>query len=235
MSGYLQRLASSAMHPAQAIHPVLGSVFSHRYGADEPAFQPEEEGVTSGAPAAPSLVPTPESGSEIQESRAVHIESSTTAAPGRLRATVPEISKAEPSATAIDEEARIFRPLLSPKEKAPPTQAERSPRNEPSNAGPEHEPAFQRAYTPLLTPEFHSPARTTSVSSGSSPYIRAGAKPDMPNRANRPTATEPEEIQIHIGRIEVTAVPQTQTRPTVKAARKGMSLDEYLKGRNRRA
>jgi hypothetical protein len=40
---------------------------------------------------------------------------------------------------------------------------------------------------------------------------------------------EPDEIQIHIGRIEVTAVPSAPVRPEAKPTRKSVSLDEYLK------
>jgi hypothetical protein len=43
-----------------------------------------------------------------------------------------------------------------------------------------------------------------------------------------------DEIQIHIGRIEVVAVPQAAPRPTATPARKGLSLDEYLSRRNGR-
>ncbi|MGO9394018.1 MAG: hypothetical protein ACLP7A_05335 [Desulfobaccales bacterium] len=44
----------------------------------------------------------------------------------------------------------------------------------------------------------------------------------------------PDEIQIHIGRIEVTAVPPPAPRPAPKVERKSVNLDEYLKGRQGR-
>jgi hypothetical protein len=43
-----------------------------------------------------------------------------------------------------------------------------------------------------------------------------------------------EEIQIHIGRIEVTALPPGPARATAPTARKGLSLEEYLKRGDRR-
>jgi len=50
-----------------------------------------------------------------------------------------------------------------------------------------------------------------------------------------PRPAQPEEIQIHIGRIEVLAVPQAVSRPAAAPARKGLSLDEYLSRRNGRS
>jgi hypothetical protein len=45
----------------------------------------------------------------------------------------------------------------------------------------------------------------------------------------------PEDIRIHIGRIEVTAAPPAPARPAPAPARKSPSLDEYLKRRPGRA
>jgi hypothetical protein len=42
-----------------------------------------------------------------------------------------------------------------------------------------------------------------------------------------------DEIQINIGRIEVTAIPQAVPRPT-PPVRKSINLDEYLKPRHGR-
>jgi len=78
------------------------------------------------------------------------------------------------------------------------------------------------------------------------PYPRS---PDLRETAARtngkrqPTSATPparaatpqgEDIQIHIGRIEVLAVPQAAPRPAVAPVRKGLSLDEYLTRRNGR-
>jgi hypothetical protein len=48
-------------------------------------------------------------------------------------------------------------------------------------------------------------------------------------------SAQSDDIQIHIGRIEVTAVAQPTPRPAAAPARKAMSLDEYLGRRNRGA
>jgi hypothetical protein len=57
--------------------------------------------------------------------------------------------------------------------------------------------------------------------------------------SSRRTATnnqKPDEIQIHIGRIEVIAAPPPMARPPAPSSRRGsQSLDEYLRRRDRRA
>ena len=55
---------------------------------------------------------------------------------------------------------------------------------------------------------------------------------DLSGRAGMP-AREPDEIQIHIGRIEVAAVPRPSVAATPKRAPQGPSLQEYLKQRDR--
>ena len=47
-------------------------------------------------------------------------------------------------------------------------------------------------------------------------------------------AQQPDEIQIHIGRIEVTAVTSAPSRPVARTAPKPLTLDEYLKRSDRR-
>ena len=51
----------------------------------------------------------------------------------------------------------------------------------------------------------------------------------------RSAQQQADDIQIHIGRIEVVAVPQPAPRPAPAPTRKGLSLDEYLSHRNGRS
>lgn len=58
----------------------------------------------------------------------------------------------------------------------------------------------------------------------------------MGTHRGRPTRPEPDEIQIHIGRIEVVAAPPAPTPPApLKPQRCTPSLDEYLRRRDRKA
>jgi hypothetical protein len=62
---------------------------------------------------------------------------------------------------------------------------------------------------------------------------RANLLPASPLAAAAPSA---DEIQIHIGRIEITAIPPASApRPAVRTNPRGVSLDEYLRRGNRRA
>lgn len=90
----------------------------------------------------------------------------------------------------------------------------------------------QRVYAELMT-EVLSRTAHPETPSLKAPLVpaTAGMKRALPHLAER----EADEIQIHIGRIEVTAVQQAPARPLLKPARKGQSLDEYLKRRDRRA
>lgn len=78
-------------------------------------------------------------------------------------------------------------------------------------------PLVSRKISDPLTPDIRKKDRGFSSGSGS------------PGR-------EPDEIQIHIGRIEVTAVAQPMPRPALLPIRKPISLDDYLRrgdGRSR--
>jgi hypothetical protein len=89
------------------------------------------------------------------------------------------------------------------------------------------------SYTPLMIvntiPKDVAPS---SSAQNARPFSFAHVK-QQPTSSSLPTARsarEPDEVQIHIGRIEVTAVaPLPSNRPPVKPARKSPSLDEYLK------
>jgi hypothetical protein len=58
--------------------------------------------------------------------------------------------------------------------------------------------------------------------------LRPAAVRSAPERAQRGARREPDEVHIHIGRIEVTAAPPAPRPVAAPAARKAMSLDEYL-------
>jgi hypothetical protein len=54
----------------------------------------------------------------------------------------------------------------------------------------------------------------------------------MPVR-REPTRSEPDDIQIHIGRIEVIAAPPPAPRAPAAPASRSTKLDDYLNGRGR--
>ena len=100
--------------------------------------------------------------------------------------------------------------------------------SEPYSPEPEREIAIDYSFTPLIE-ESDRPAVPVRI-----PGKPGEPRVSFPRRSPQPEP-ERDEIEIHIGRIEVTAVPQAVARPAAQPARKSLNLDEYLKRRNRRA
>jgi hypothetical protein len=85
-------------------------------------------------------------------------------------------------------------------------------------------------YRPLIEP----PAQTeapTEPHEIATPAFDASRSQPVPVRQSLTVRTEPDAIEIHIGRIEVTAVTQSALRPPVPP-RKALNLEEYLKRRD---
>jgi hypothetical protein len=108
------------------------------------------------------------------------------------------------------------------------TKAQKNDREKPTAT---HKGRYQR-----LMPE--SPSRTDgprafrSITSPLTPNVRKDVRKEERARVSNSSGSpqrEADEIQIHIGRIEVTAVPPPTPAPVRAPARKSISLDEYLK------
>jgi hypothetical protein len=101
-------------------------------------------------------------------------------------------------------------------------------------------------FVPLVTKVARDDDKAAVLAEGPRQAIVQTPKPAIADFGNLPRREgtgrqmaperEPEEIQIHIGRIEVTATTPTPVRPApVKSARKTLTLDDYLKQRHGRA
>jgi hypothetical protein len=79
-----------------------------------------------------------------------------------------------------------------------------------------------------------SPKVRSTTAAPFEPRTNGNPRPS-PRRAET-NHQKPDEIQIHIGRIEVIAAPPPTARPPAPSSRRGsQSLDEYLRRRDRRA
>jgi hypothetical protein len=95
--------------------------------------------------------------------------------------------------------------------------------------GTKRETLANLAFTPLMpVGEQHTGA--LAKPSAAAPQRRAT---NTGSTQTRPR--EPDEIQIHIGRVEVLAVPQTRAPVIPKTQRKATNLDEYLRRRDGRS
>jgi hypothetical protein len=110
---------------------------------------------------------------------------------------------------------------------------------EPSDAG---SPQAWR-FTPIVSEDGWPAARSAPILEPPGPRLppdrRSSARMDARQEAASafagPAPAQQDDIQIHIGRIEVVAVSPPAPRPAAPSHRKGPSLDEYLSRRNGRA
>jgi hypothetical protein len=95
--------------------------------------------------------------------------------------------------------------------------------------------AFGDRYTPLVA-EYAARTDAPKIFAATTKPALTDAKREAgSSRGFREPEREPDEIQIHIGRIEVTAAPPAAVRPASKPERKALSLDDYLKRKRGRA
>ncbi len=256
MSGYLQRLVSSVRTPGTAIRPVLGSLYSAapHYGTaeglrevEETVVRPQPDVVATPNPSPPHGIPAP-SKSRLPRLEDSHLEprlavrqtavsgSSDKAFQGIQESALsgqPEGPKPSSGTTAS------FTPLVAE------TQGEQHPALEadftsgpatklsegdvPPIEGPPQQLIRRGLYRPLV-PEGVRPAEA-ALPPNSSPLSPERGKIERtgPARHVAPVERSADDIQIHIGRIEVTAVPPVPTRPAVPPVRKSLRLDEYLR------
>jgi len=195
------------------VHPVLGSVLSASKNASEREGFPMEgddfprnrlESLVTPAPDPIRPFHDPRTGPEplVRNERVPILQVERTAKP-RPISEVPQTQ----NETARTPKSNVHRERRGQKEPSGPT------------------------YTPLITENFVRPNNEDIFRRESNAFASgAREKRDLSGRPV-PTEREPDEIQIHIGRIEVTAVPAQVAPAAVKPARKGPSLDEYLKRR----
>jgi hypothetical protein len=249
VSHYLQRLASSALKPSGNIHPVLAATFStskRPFEVEAPRIEEDmvnaqnrvsrgqastEESLVSPAPAmvameqqkprAPATV--------VDETELVHTlpepELPKPLTPTHVSSGRNAAATKPPGQDAVRASSGGYRsvPANTPHHKEIESQANRS----------------EDAYTPLIAEHF-SPLTPTVTSPKRHPFQAASGwerKPDKASPSQRSGASvrEPDEIQIHIGRIEVTAAQPAMQRPTAAQPRRlAPSLAEYLRRRDRR-
>ena len=220
MSGYLQRLARSVMQPVETVHPLVGSVFS----APESRSEPDAPSWNTASAEQPELQKPQRQEQEAQDEKS------------RPAPLIAQNEVASPSQPVPGRNSNSAATSLPPPSNATQPQASRTTERTQAGETPpaqEIEVPRESPYTPLIAV---SPlrsdrrARPEVASSFVAPNAQRKPKADAVPRAER----EPDEIQIHIGRIEVSAVPQAPPATAVRVSRKASSLDEYLRRRDGR-
>jgi hypothetical protein len=229
MKGYLQRMAASAVRPQSGIHPLVGSIYAERAFADatrgaaaEGGLHEEERWITSSQPVGEERdARTERDASPFRESARSEVVQRG------LERSVPGASRHE---ERIDLQRAPFRPLLAAAEGVSAESSEYGSaadkeRQTLSGDGLEREDsAPESGFGALLPRESRSPLAVSGVRRAKSEAFQRSI----------PGEREPDRVEIHIGRIEVTAVPQETPRPAPTRPRKSLDLGEYLKRRDGR-
>jgi hypothetical protein len=211
MSSYLQRLVQTAAQPVKTLHPLTGSLFAPSHENQSSGLESEESVITDPPTAARATsqhqeIPERKPRRDINPLQKYrHIASIRSATP------FPSEDATDVSPSRQEQLVRSPRPAAHLE-----AHAEQTPT-----------PVFPKTQFQPLMPRDAAPAEPQPNLAPFHPELR-------PSRDSRPPTGLPhssDDIQIHIGRIEVTAVhPPTQR--TAKAPDRGLSLDSYL---NRRA
>lgn len=214
MSGYLQRLVQTAAQPVQTVHPFAGSIYSSRSDKESRSFESEESVIAAPEPAASVGVTSQKQNVSAHNPRrrdTVPILEYHPIAP--LSDATPLPTENEINDVASSQEQLV----LTPHTENVQVNAERPPASVFPRT--EFHPLLPQGAVPIeprLTPAmFRTEARAADDS-------------------RRPGGVEQvsDDIQIHIGRIEVTAVQPLAPR-AAKTPDPSPSLDAYLKRRTR--
>jgi hypothetical protein len=229
MSNFLRRVvsnvASAQAYPEPRLHPILGSVFAPHipvapFGAQSPAASETVAGPYQGAspsnqPARnnpPLITPSP-----IEAALPFHRNASSPFAQHQYLPLLPigQIGEAPSHLSPTDADRSAHR---GPDAGAPRRQADAVTASNPGPSG-------NSAHPPV-------PGKTipTQPLPNHPPLVRLAPIRPEPSIQQRQTARwEPDEIHIHIGRIEVAAIAAPAPRPTSAPPRKTLNLDEYLR------
>jgi hypothetical protein len=213
MSGYLQRLVQTAAQPVQAVHPLTGSIFAPGYENQSSGIEFEESSIADPPTAAADATSKHQNAPERKPRRDI-------TSPQRYRRVTP-IRATTPFTS---EDARDDLP------------SSQEQFIQPTRAGAHiEEDDIEQPPTPVFPQtEFHPrmPRQAAPAEPQPAPApFQAEIRPSRDSRPQAGLARTSDDIQIHIGRIEVTAVHPPAPRAN-KTPDRGLSLDSYL---NRRA
>jgi hypothetical protein len=251
MTGYLQRLAASVSQPRPSLHPLVGSIFSgarqEMASPDLPQNDESTDGqnpvpttrTVSGSPEGPVPRRDPAADDRSEQNAGMALRTDD-------RRIEQYRSERESFHPLLPSNAPVVGVSAMPPEIVPGDAASpQSPsvglqryRRDPSIVGAARVAHIAVGVGP--TADWRSTIASRPVSGLPEPagmLAAVSGDPGTPARAEFSApprrSTQSDDIQIHIGRIEVTALAQPAPRPAAAPTRKAMSLDEYL-GRARR-
>lgn len=231
MSGFLHRIAAGAVRPQPSAHPFVESIYPNARGIDSagPMIQSEtavaQVAAQASVPERLSEVADSQSHRQGRNARAIEPPIATEA----FEALLPR-QESEPIAQSMQSRISAERPEMGLVSSSLLREATGLPDALEYEPMVEERPAGTEMLVGNKLPQVHALGEN-SLSLGLE-HERKQPAP-IPSSA-RSESSRGDDIQIHIGRIEVVAVPQSEPRPAAAPARKGLSLDEYLNRRNGR-
>jgi len=247
MNGYLQRIAATAAGAPRRLHPLVDSLFA-RGRRDDPGgprtpAEIQSDGITATGPIrGPSSLaktrtaePHSESTLEVPIQRPIETETpvgrESREATDTPRKAVTRVTAASPTPEGLPSPAPPLKSMASANASPPTIVSTAAVQPSLTLAG------QAMSYQPLVAQEKPAPVAGTipAVAAAAALRVPVAVAPRYPGRraaaANggvpRTAPTRADDIQIHIGRIEVTAVPPAAPRPA--PPRKGQTLDDYLR------
>jgi hypothetical protein len=261
MNGYIQRLATSTRQTTSSIHPMVGSFYSARgrdqalnsgLVAEQLTTEHEDQNVFSQSRTTelkpfelPIVEPTRDTPAIEQESPQLLMPPAADVRPSiKENETIggAPIDQPQPGSLISPNPPQPKEPP-SPVKRTLSSAIEQLMESRPTPvASSQITPAIHRERT---AEEINRPALKTKSdvhAATFTPEVRPvrfapdlGRKRKAEDIQPRTSQREPDEIQIHIGRIEVTAVPAPPVvSPPVKPRHPGPSLEEYLQRRGRK-
>jgi hypothetical protein len=252
MSGYLQRIAMSTLNPGGSIRPVLGSLFSSprcedsfdrdrdRFHGDD-ASRKDSQFVDDPAREITEIVRPFRARSTPTFSTVDHASQQTPRtrfAETRAAIEFPKplvVDRLGASQTTIRDRDRSRDPNAVESLRGTDEGMRRAaprPSAEPSVAAGEYQPILPES---ARVSTFSSHDRHV-ISASSMSREQSARNVFSQQRQERVRHDAPNDVEIHIGRIEVIAVPQAVAQPPpARPAAKSPSLNDYLKRRDPRA
>jgi hypothetical protein len=254
MTGYLQRMAERALRPERAIRPILGSIFAPTGRAAASETSALEEDVLSSAVSPPAPLRQPSL--DAQSPPPLRRPSLDAQSPPPLRSALSDDRAAtpnEPLVAPVADPAGEIEPLATARrEPSTSLPAPRSAAQGTDESGDRQmRPTAETTPSPRQMPSLVDNVETLLPAQPVDALVRlprpADPRPQPsaafgaansrgPLRDGHPIAPDGDDIQIHIGRIEVTAVrPTPAPQPAAKNRRGAPSLDDYIRRRDGRA
>ena len=222
MKGFLQRIAATAFRPQTRLKPLVGSIYAGELAAD---FAEEKSSLVVDRPGeiGPRASPQPEA--ESIDTRVTHRD----AASPRGTPVRQAPSSARPSPPSL---ASVVAQVTAPRQTAPLPATDTSERGGSRQTAAESGASASLSAQHTVRTEERSPPPATPPPA-SRELQRSEPRLPQPSPGQKAAqATVGEDVRIHIGRIEVIAVPPPNASSPPTSRSRATSLEDYLRRGN---